>query len=145
MTAEKPSPAPGGPEKPLHERIVSDAPRLGPDDTFRFACHPGVPCFNQCCSNVNIFLSPYDVLRMKRRLGMTSGDFLDRYALLPIQKEMKTPVVLLRMNDDEARTCPFLTATTLGPAMLFEARSAGNQTRPTQVPIRPPSGRTSVG
>jgi Fe-S-cluster containining protein len=93
----------------LEEQILKDAPRLGPDDRFKFACHPGVSCFNKCCGDVNIFLSPYDVLRMKNRLGMKSSDFLDKYALLPVQKDMKTPVVVLRMNDDEAKSCPFLT------------------------------------
>jgi hypothetical protein len=58
---------------------------------------------------VNIFLSPYDVLRLRKRLGMTSGEFLDRYALMPVQKDMKTPVVLLRMRDDAGKTCPFVT------------------------------------
>jgi len=102
-------PGSADPRERLQEQILSDYPRLGPDDTFKFACHPGVSCFNRCCGDVNIFLSPYDVLRMKRRLGMTSGDFLEEYALMPIQKDMKTPVVMLRMNDDEAKTCPFLT------------------------------------
>jgi Fe-S-cluster containining protein len=92
----------------LVEKILKDYPRLGPDDHFKFACHPGVSCFNRCCADVNIFLSPYDVLRMKQRLGMKSGDFLDQHALLPVQKDMKTPVVVLRMKDDEAKTCPFL-------------------------------------
>jgi Fe-S-cluster containining protein len=92
----------------LQEKILADSPRLGPDDTFRFACQPGISCFNRCCGNVNIFLSPYDVLRMKKRLGMSSGEFLKEYALLPVHKDMKTPVVLLRMNDDEAKSCPFV-------------------------------------
>jgi hypothetical protein len=94
----------------LEEKILADYPRMGPDDRFSFDCHPGVSCFSCCCSDVNIFLSPYDVLRLKRRLGLTSGEFLDRHTLLPVQKEMKTPAVLLRMKDDEARTCPFLGA-----------------------------------
>jgi len=93
----------------LEEKIVADYPRLGPDDTFEFACHPGIPCFNRCCGDVNIFLSPYDVLRMKRHLGMSSSDFLEKHALMPVQKDMKTPTVILRMNDDEAKSCPFLT------------------------------------
>lgn len=93
----------------LTDQILREAPRLGPDDRFRFACHPGVSCFNRCCGDVNVFLSPYDVLRLKRRLGMSSADFLDRYALIPVQKDMRTPVVLLRMSDDEAKSCPFLT------------------------------------
>ena len=108
MTDEGRSQTPEDARGRLEEKILSDHARLGPDDTFKFACHPGVSCFNKCCSDVNIFLSPYDVLRLKRRMGMTSGDFLDKYALLPVQKDMKTPVVMLRMNDDEMRTCPFL-------------------------------------
>lgn len=92
----------------LQERILADYPRLGPDDTFRFGCHPGVSCFNKCCSNVNIFLSPYDVLRLKKRLGITSTEFLEQYALMPVNKEMKTPVVMLRMHEDEQKTCQLL-------------------------------------
>lgn len=104
---------------PLQERIIEEHPRLGPDDTFRFGCHPGVSCFNHCCSDVNIFLSPYDVLRMRRRLGMGSAEFLDTYALLPVHKEMQTPVVLLRMNDDEQKNCPFVEA---GGCSIYEDR-----------------------
>jgi Fe-S-cluster containining protein len=100
--------ATGAAAERLQEKILADFDRLGPDDEFTFGCHPGVSCFNCCCSDVNIFLSPYDVMRLKQRLGMTSGEFLDRYALLPVQREMRTPVVLLRMNDDDAKTCPFL-------------------------------------
>jgi Fe-S-cluster containining protein len=93
----------------LQEKILEDSPRLSLDDTFKFGCHPGVSCYNKCCHDVNIFLSPYDVLRLKNRLGMTSSEFLDKYALLPVQKDMKTPVVVLRMNDDETKSCQFLT------------------------------------
>jgi hypothetical protein len=93
----------------MEERILKDAPRLGPKDKFKFGCHPGVSCFNKCCGDVNIFLTPYDVLRIKNRLGISSSDFLEKYALLPIQKGMTTPAVLLRMNDDEGKTCQFLT------------------------------------
>jgi len=93
----------------LQEKIIADFPRLGPDDKFRFGCHPGVACFNQCCGDVNIFLAPYDVLRMKKRLGISSTEFLEKYTFLPVQKDMKTPVVVLRMKDDEAKSCQFLT------------------------------------
>ena len=97
------------PREQLKEKILSEHDRLGPEDTFRFSCHPGVSCFNKCCADVNIFLSPYDVLRLRQRLGMSSSEFLQKHTLLPVQKDMKTPVVLLRMNEDEARSCPFLT------------------------------------
>ncbi len=93
----------------LKEQILADHPRLGPDDPFTFECRPGISCFNRCCSDVNIFLSPYDVLRLRRRLGISSTEFLERYALVPVQKDMKTPVVVLKMRDDAHRSCPFVT------------------------------------
>ncbi|MFH1417250.1 MAG: YkgJ family cysteine cluster protein [Planctomycetota bacterium] len=114
MSSEKGPTPPENLRQRLEEKIVEDYARLGPDDTFKFACHPGVSCFNRCCGDVNIFLSPYDVLRMRKRLGMKSGDFLDKYALMPVQKDMKAPVVVLRMNDDETKSCPFLTESGCG-------------------------------
>ena len=99
----------GNPREQLEEKILTDYPRLTPSDSFKFGCDPGVSCFNKCCGDVNIFLSPFDVLRMKNRLGMKSSDFLEKYAVLPVQKDMKTPVVMLKMNEDEAKSCPFLT------------------------------------
>ena len=99
MSNEKRAPLPEGSPQDLEERILKDAPRLGPEDRFKFACHPGISCFNRCCADVNIFLSPYDVLRLRQRLGITSTDFLEKYTLLPVQKEMRTPVVVLKMSE----------------------------------------------
>ena len=30
------------------------------DDTFPFRCHPTIDCFNSCCKDVTIFLTPLD-------------------------------------------------------------------------------------
>jgi Fe-S-cluster containining protein len=56
---------------------------------------------------------------MTKRLGMKSEEFLDKYTLLPIHKDMKIPIVLLRMKDDEHKTCPFLTE---GGCGIYEDR-----------------------
>jgi Fe-S-cluster containining protein len=109
MSDDGKSPAAGDPRKLLEEKILADQSRLGPDDKFKFGCHPGISCFNTCCSDVNIFLSPYDVLRLTERLGISSTEFLEKHTLLPVQQDMNTPVVLLRMNEDEAKSCPFVT------------------------------------
>jgi Fe-S-cluster containining protein len=109
MSDKKPPPPPEAERRTLEERILKDSPRFGLDDRFQFSCRPGISCFNKCCGDVNIFLSPYDVLRIKTRLGVKSADFLEKYALMPVQKDMRTPVVVLRMSDDEAKTCSFLT------------------------------------
>lgn len=93
----------------LQEKILENNERLEENSEFEFSCQPGVSCFNKCCGDVNIFLSPYDVFRMKKRLGMTSGEFLQKHTILLAHKELKTPVVILKMNHDEDKTCPCLT------------------------------------
>jgi uncharacterized protein len=108
MSDPHPAADPRPSREQLQERVLAEYPRLGPDDRFQFGCHPGVSCFNRCCRDVNIFLSPYDVLRLKQRLGITSGEFLDRYTLTPVQKDMRTPVVILRMQEDAEKTCPLV-------------------------------------
>jgi uncharacterized protein len=82
--------------------------RLGENDTFCFRCHPGVTCFNLCCRNLNMFLYPYDVLRLKNHLGISSDALLDRYVDVVLREGNYFPEVLLKMTDNEERTCPFL-------------------------------------
>jgi Fe-S-cluster containining protein len=91
------------------EEILKDYPRMSEDDSFAFACHSGVPCFNDCCGDVNIFLTPYDIIRLKNALGMTSSEFLAKYTISPFDQNLKYPVVLLQMIDDEKKSCPFVT------------------------------------
>lgn len=55
--------------------------QLRPEDSFQFNCHPGVSCFNACCKSIEITLTPYDILRLKRRLEMTSSEFVARHSL----------------------------------------------------------------
>ena len=109
MSGERSKKPAGEEQERLQQKIIEESQRLGPDDKFTFDCHPGVSCFNLCCRDVNIFLTPYDVLRLKKRLGMKSYEFLEKYTLLPIQKDMQTPIVLLKMNEDEGKTCQFVT------------------------------------
>jgi Fe-S-cluster containining protein len=90
--------------------ILRQQQQLGPDDSFCFKCHPGRPCFGDCCGDVNILLTPVDVLRLARRLGITTREFLDSHTLMPITKDLHLPVVLLRMGNDPGRRCPFVNA-----------------------------------
>ena len=90
------------------EEILKDYPRLSEGDSFSFSCHPGVPCFNACCGDVNVFLTPYDIVRLKNRLGISSQEFLDKHTILPMDKNLKYPVILLQMNDDDKKSCPFV-------------------------------------
>ncbi len=88
--------------------ILRQQRQLNPGESFCFKCHPGLSCFGGCCSDVNILLTPVDVLRLARRVGVTTRGFLDTHTLMPITKDLHLPVVLLRMGDDPKRRCPFL-------------------------------------
>ena len=77
-------------------------------DTFNFRCYPGIGCFNRCCRNLNLFLYPYDVIRLKRRLEISSDAFLDRYVDVVLRPDNYFPAVLLRMASNAKQTCPFL-------------------------------------
>ncbi len=83
--------------------------RLKDGDTFAFHCHPRVSCFNQCCRNLNLFLYPYDVIRLKNALALSSDDFLEHHADMVLRPGHHFPDVLLRMADNAEKTCPFLT------------------------------------
>ncbi len=89
------------------EEPVFDPRELGLDDEFVFACHPGVPCFNKCCYDVHLVLSPYDFLRLRQALGLSPEEFVKRYAEVYIGEVTQLPVVAIRMNPHDF-ACPFL-------------------------------------
>ena len=65
---------------------------------FTFACHKGLSCFTDCCHGMEIILAPYDILRLKKRLGMTSGEFLARHGVDTVHEESGLPLVILKMG-----------------------------------------------
>ncbi len=81
---------------------------LEKDDEIFFACHADLPCFTQCCRDVNIYLTPYDVLRMRKSLNMGSTEFLSRYTRSFLAKVTHIPVVQLLMDPDTLY-CVFVT------------------------------------
>jgi len=76
--------------------------------TFRFACHPGVSCFTACCRKLDMFLYPYDILRLKKRLNVSSEVFLQNHTRLSAGLHPYFPAVMMRMADNDEQTCPFL-------------------------------------
>lgn len=54
---------------------------LSEDKEIQFSCHKGISCWNACCSNIDISLTPYDIIRLKKRLGITSTEFLRDYTV----------------------------------------------------------------
>ncbi len=89
------------------EAYIDDSKQLKDDDKFCFSCTPDKKCFTNCCHDLNLVLMPYDILRLKNRLGMKSGDFLKRYTSVHVGQESGLPVVMLKMDGPYLK-CPFL-------------------------------------
>lgn len=83
--------------------------RLSLDDTFCFACGPHVACFTECCGKLELLLTPYDLLRLSKRIGVSSGEFLDEYAVIRWNTAHGFPEVMMKMNPETGRRCPFVT------------------------------------
>ncbi len=92
--------------------------RMDPEHHFRFDCSPGVSCFTQCCQDVTIVLTPYDVMRLKERLGMSSQAFVDTHTIVLPKKGRLIPLVILKMREEDKR-CPFVTG---AGCMVYEDR-----------------------
>jgi Fe-S-cluster containining protein len=82
--------------------------RMDADHIFRFQCSAGVSCFTRCCGDVTIALTPYDVIRLKNALGLSSDEFLDKHTIIIPTENRLIPLVLLKMNEKDKR-CPFVT------------------------------------
>lgn len=83
------------------KRIEQDAP-------FSFSCHPAVSCFTECCRQLELALTPYDVLRLKKACGLRSEEFLDRYVIIEQEDYETFPRFYLTMVDDGRESCVFV-------------------------------------
>jgi hypothetical protein len=90
---------------PFQSNVVPSMLDLG--STLKFKCHKGISCFNACCSNADITLTPYDIIRLKQHLGKSSTEFLKEHTV-PFQMDQDgLPGVKLRTTNEGA--CLFMT------------------------------------
>ena len=76
--------------------------------SFTFACHPGVPCFTDCCRMLELALTPYDVLRLRKATGLTSRELLENYIITEQDPGEPFPRFYLTMVDDGRASCVFV-------------------------------------
>ncbi len=74
---------------------------------IKFRCHPGVSCFTACCGNIKIILTPYDILILRKRLGIAAPEFLEQYTAPTYLERTDMPGVMIKLTE-EGR-CPFVT------------------------------------
>lgn len=73
---------------------------------LKFRCYKGISCFNACCRKADVTLTPYDIIRLKDRLGKSATDFLKEHTV-PFQMDKDgLPGVKLRTTDEGA--CMFM-------------------------------------
>lgn len=94
-------------------RLAGDNPvepvRLQADDSFCFSCHKSVSCWNRCCHNADVTLTPADILMLCRKLGLQPAEFLAQYTVPAIAEKSDLPVAKLRTDGKEGEgACVFL-------------------------------------
>jgi len=83
-----------------------DFERIAPDASFGFGCNVSKSCLNACCTDLHLVLSPYDVLRLRRRLAVSSGDFLRDHTETVEMPQTRFPILQLRMQRGD-KLCPW--------------------------------------
>lgn len=81
---------------------------IAADTRFTFACHSRLACFTECCRMLELALSPYDVLRLRRGTGLTSAQLLERLIIVEQEADEPFPRLYLTMIDDGRGSCPFV-------------------------------------
>ncbi len=89
------------------------------DSKIRFRCHPGVSCFTECCGNIKIVLTPYDILQMRKRLDMEAAEYLHVYTAPTYLEKTDFPGVAIKLAEDGR--CPFIKSKTEG-CMIYSDR-----------------------
>lgn len=89
------------PSNIMPEKLVLDSP-------LQFECHPGVPCFTACCHNIKIILTPYDILILRKRLGIPAHEFITQYTEPTFLEKTDMPGVQIKLTE-EKKACPFVT------------------------------------
>jgi len=107
--------------------VEPDLTPISRQETFCFSCSPQVPCFNECCRDLTQFLTPYDILRLKNHLGLSSGQFLAQFTSQHIGPDSGLPIISLKPRDQQNLSCPFVTP---NGCSVYENRPSSCRTYP---------------
>lgn len=91
------------------EQFPENLPEIGKNEFFCFDCGPQTPCFNRCCAELALPLTPYDILRLRRNLDMESTELMTTFARIQSDPDTGFPMPMLRMIEGPEAPCPFVT------------------------------------
>lgn len=93
--------------------------RLELNSPICFSCDKELACFTKCCRDSSVSLTPYDVIKMKKRLNMTSQEFLSFYTLPGKIEGTELPIPVLKPLNEGTNECPFVSDT---GCLIFDSR-----------------------
>jgi Fe-S-cluster containining protein len=100
-----------------------------------------VECYTNCCRKLDLILYPYDIIRLKNRLGITSEEFMRSHTRLGPSSHPFFPAVMLLMSDNEEYTCPFLDTS---GCKVYEDRPTACRTYPLERAVDRSPGKGRV-
>jgi len=88
--------------------MTEDMTPIFQENVMNFNCDCENECFNECCRDLNQALTPYDALRLKNNLGISSQEFLKTYTSLHYGPDSGLPIIEFKPNPDKGYECPFV-------------------------------------
>lgn len=85
--------------------------KLTSENRFCFSCHKGVSCWNECCHDPDITLTPNDILRLSKHFDTRPAKFNAIFAAAAIHDQSGMPVMKLKVVDKgegQKKPCVFL-------------------------------------
>ncbi len=90
------------------QKLPDHVVRIDQGEHFTFLCHRQITCFTHCCRELELALSPYDVLRLRKATRLHSGELLEKYIIAEQYPEDIFPRFYLSMVDDGKASCVFV-------------------------------------
>ncbi len=109
------------------QAFLDTLPELAAGETFLFACNETVPCFNRCCAELTLPLTPYDMLRLRQHFEIDSDTFIQTHAQMRTFPDTGFPLPLLKMLEGPGEPCPFVTP---AGCSIYEDRPGACRTYP---------------
>ena len=88
--------------------LPENVARVNPGEPFSFLCHKAVQCFTHCCRQLELALTPYDILRLRQATSLDSADLLRDYIIIEQDDTEIFPRYYLTMVDDGQASCVFV-------------------------------------
>lgn len=92
----------------VSQKLPDHVRKISGGEPFSFQCHEKIACFTHCCRELELALTPYDVLRLRSATGLHSAELLEKYVIVEQGEQEVFPQCYLTMVDDGQASCVFV-------------------------------------